>query len=303
MLTNAIKILGIYFSYSKKLKNEKNFLDHVTKLQKVINIWKMRNLSLLGKITIFKTLAHSKIIHLALVTNVPTATIELLSKIQKEFLWGKNKSKIKHDTLCNDYENGGLKSVDIFSKIVSLQCSWIRRLYDENFHPWKVIPLYLIEMHFGKNFKFHPNLDLKDFSLKIFPKYYQEIIYRWSKYLSSPPFLPSSIASQFLWLNKDIQIDNKCVIFSNFSKNGINFVGQLFDSDGKLHCWEFLKEKYLLSQNMKFKWFQLTHALPREWKKAISMHDGRLENLLILDHHLIKKNQILCLTKLNSNEL
>ena len=140
MLTNAIKILGIYFSYSKKLKNEKSFLDHVTKLQKVINIWKMRNLSLLGKITIFKTLAHSKIIHLALVTNVPTATIELLSKIQKEFLWGKNKSKIKHDTLCNDYENGGLKSVDIFSKIVSLQCSWIRRLYHENFHPWKVIP-------------------------------------------------------------------------------------------------------------------------------------------------------------------
>ena len=38
---------------------------------------------------IFKTLAPPKIIHLALVTNVPTATIELLCKIQKEFLWGK----------------------------------------------------------------------------------------------------------------------------------------------------------------------------------------------------------------------
>ena len=158
----------------------------------------MRNFLLLGKITIFKTLALSKIIHLALMTNVSTATLVLLSKVQKEFLWGKNMSKIKHDTLCNDYENGGLKSTDIFSKIVSLQCSWIRKLYDENFHPWKVIPLYPIEMHFGKNLKFHPNLDLKDFSLKIFPKYYQEIIYRWSKYLSSPPFLPSSIASQFL---------------------------------------------------------------------------------------------------------
>ena len=109
-------------------------------------------------------------------THVPTATTELLSKIQKEFSWGKNKSKIKHDTLCNDYENGGLKSVDIFSKIVSLQCSLIRILYDENFHPWKVISLYLIEMHFGKNFKFHPNLDLKYFSLKIFPKNCQEII-------------------------------------------------------------------------------------------------------------------------------
>ena len=236
-------------------------------------------------------------------TNVPTAKTELLSKIQR-VLVGKNKSKIKHDTLCDGYENGGLKSVDIFSKIVSLQCSWIKRLCDENFHPWKIIPLlYVIEMHFGKNFKFHPNLDLRNFSLKIFRKYYQEIIYRYSKYLSSPPSLSSSIVSQFLWLNKDIKIDNKHVIFSNFSKNGINFVGQLFDSDWKLHCWEFLKEKYILSQNMKFQWFQLIHALLREWKEAISMHDGSLENLLIQDHHLIKKNQILCLTKLNNNEL
>ena len=52
LLTNAIKILVIYFSYNKKLENEKNFLDHITKLQKVINIWKMRNLSLLGKISL-----------------------------------------------------------------------------------------------------------------------------------------------------------------------------------------------------------------------------------------------------------
>ena len=44
------------------------------------------------------------------------------------------------DYECNDYENGELKSVDIFSKKISLQCSWIKRLYDGNFHLWKVIP-------------------------------------------------------------------------------------------------------------------------------------------------------------------
>ena len=64
-----------------------------------------------------------------------------------------------------------------------------------------------------------------------------------------------------------------------------------------------LKGQYLLPQNVKLKWFQLIHALPREWKEAISMHDGSLKNLLIQDHHLIKKNQTLCLSKLNSNEL
>ena len=49
----------------------------------------MQNLSYFGKITIFKTLVLSKLVHLTLLTNVPTTTIEILSKIQKEFLWGK----------------------------------------------------------------------------------------------------------------------------------------------------------------------------------------------------------------------
>ena len=83
----------------------------------------------------------------------------------------------------------------------------------------------------------------------------------------------------------------------------LEFVRQLFNSDGKLHCWEFLKKKYLLSQSMKFKWFQLIHALPREWEEPISIQNGSLENLLIQDRRLIKKKQMLCLTKLYSNEL
>ena len=162
----------------------------------------------------------------------------------------------------------------------------------------------MIEIHFGKILKFHSNLDLRNFSLTIFPKYYQEIIYRWSKYLSSPPSLPTSIALNFYGLTKTFNWTKKSVIFSNFPKNRINFVGKLFDSDRKLHYWEFLKEKYLLSQNVKFKWFQLIHASPRECKESISsMHDGNLENLFIQDHYLIKKNQTLCLTKFNSTEL
>ena len=54
----------------------------------------MPNLSLLGKIKIFNTLVLSKIIHPALVAIVPTTIIGLLSKIQKEFLWGKKSLRL-----------------------------------------------------------------------------------------------------------------------------------------------------------------------------------------------------------------
>ena len=94
----------------------------------------MRDLTIAGKITVFKTLAISKIVHLALVKTISNSIIQELSKIQKEFMWKTCNPKIKHDTLCKKYENGGFKNVDIMYKVVSLQCSWIKRLYDNNSH-------------------------------------------------------------------------------------------------------------------------------------------------------------------------
>ena len=112
----------------------------------------MRQLTIEGKILIVKSLAISKIVHLALVKDVASTTIAQLEKMQKQFIWRNENPKLKHTTLCNEYEQEGLKNVDIFFKITSLQCSWVKRLYDDSFHVWKVIPLFLIKNHLGKNF-------------------------------------------------------------------------------------------------------------------------------------------------------
>ena len=66
----VIKILRIYFSYNKKLEQEKNFLNHIVKVQKILKLWKLRNLTIDGRIIVFKFLAISKLIHLALVTEI-----------------------------------------------------------------------------------------------------------------------------------------------------------------------------------------------------------------------------------------
>ena len=73
----------------------------------------MRKLTMEGKITIFKSLAISKIMHLAIITKVSNTVIEEL----KLWLLDKKKVKIKQSTLRNDYKDGGLKSVDIEHKI------------------------------------------------------------------------------------------------------------------------------------------------------------------------------------------
>ena len=113
-----------------------------------MKLWKMRNLTLEGKIFIFKTLAISKIVSQSVITPVPRHIVNKLERIQKAFLWKNSSPKIKHETLCNDYKGGGLKNIDILNKIIGLQCSWIRGLYDNSFHEWKLIPLFLIEKSF-----------------------------------------------------------------------------------------------------------------------------------------------------------
>ena len=47
---DTLKILGTHFSYNEKLKEEKNFYTTVTNIQRVLKIWKMKNLILEGKI-------------------------------------------------------------------------------------------------------------------------------------------------------------------------------------------------------------------------------------------------------------
>ena len=69
----------------------------------------MRQLTLEGRIKVFKFLAVSKVIHLLLITKLHNNTIDLLHKIQKNFIWGEKKAKIKHSTLCNGYEMGSIK--------------------------------------------------------------------------------------------------------------------------------------------------------------------------------------------------
>ena len=53
-----VKILGVHYSYNKKHEKEKNFKNHVHKIETVLKIWKMGNLTLEGKITIIKIIGN-----------------------------------------------------------------------------------------------------------------------------------------------------------------------------------------------------------------------------------------------------
>ena len=80
----SVKIFEISFSYNKAIQNELNFRMPISEIQAVLKLWMVRRLSLQGKITVFKSLAISKIVYLSLLASVPNNSIEELIKIQKK---------------------------------------------------------------------------------------------------------------------------------------------------------------------------------------------------------------------------
>ena len=146
-------------------------------------------MTLYGKIIVFKSLAFSKLIYIASMSSVPSDIIKLLESIHKEFIWDKKRPNIKHSSLISDYPSGGLKDIDVPSKIKSLHLNWLNRLYDNNFHPWKQIPLYYLKK-VTKNFNlFHPNLLIPKSTLSNIPMFYRNIIDFWQDVSYFPPLL------------------------------------------------------------------------------------------------------------------
>ena len=55
LCNDTIKIIEIHFLHNKEKRNEKNFLESITKIRNVLKVWRMRRLTLESKIIVFKT--------------------------------------------------------------------------------------------------------------------------------------------------------------------------------------------------------------------------------------------------------
>ena len=94
-----------------------------------------------------------------------------------------------------------------------------------------------------------------------------------SNHFSNISEVPSCILSSVLWNNCSIRINSKPITFSELE----------------------------LNDSLYFQWRQLVNSNPQKWKLIIK--DNYNDNLLYSNHHLIKKNNVLSLDKLNAKEL
>ena len=121
--------VGVYFTYDQKLLKRKEFY-------RTINLWSARGLSIYGKVTIIKSFLMPKYIYICSIPPTPKELLKELNKILLKFLW-KGVDKVTRVSVINEYEEGGVRMVDLECMVKSLRLAWLKRIFSGTNGTWK----------------------------------------------------------------------------------------------------------------------------------------------------------------------
>ena len=167
-----IKALGVYFTSDPKLLKEKNFIERLDSIKKLINIWSSRGLSVYGKVTIIKSFLIPKFVYVCSVLPTPKELVKELNQLLFKFLWN-GTDKVTRVSAINKYEEGGLKMTDLNCMIKSLMLAWIKHIIDDNNGTWKSYLQHLLDP-MGGFFFLNCNYDIKDYNIS--SQFYSEML-------------------------------------------------------------------------------------------------------------------------------
>ena len=104
-----MRALGTFISYNVKENDKKNVEVKIDNMNTKLDIWRARNLSLLGKCLIVKCLGIAHLVYSASMLVIPNTYIPVIKNSVFNFIWNKKQDKIKRYGMYQDYSNGGLR--------------------------------------------------------------------------------------------------------------------------------------------------------------------------------------------------
>ena len=127
---SKLRILGIYFSNGLVSVESENWRTKLDKLELVLNLWKQRELSFLGRALIINVLGVSRFYHIAKIISPPNWVCERLYRLVWSFIWKGRMENISRKRCCAPFELGGFNIVDFRTKCLSLRLSCLSSLRD-----------------------------------------------------------------------------------------------------------------------------------------------------------------------------
>ena len=244
---DKIKSLGLWVSTDPELSASLNYNEKLEKVKELLRCWKYRRLTLLGKISVIKSLIVSQLVYLLSPLRSNYKVLNEINDLLYTFPWNGKGDKIKRKVMINDFGAGGIKMVDISSFNKSLKTTWIKKYLDNNNKgKWKIFFDITFKKYSCQNF-FTYNLNVRDTVSLITTSdaFLKELLEIWAEVNFEPEIASKDhFLDQQLWHNSLIKIGNKTGFFQNWFTKGITRVKHLLGPDNNFLSLNDFRCKY-----------------------------------------------------------
>jgi len=284
-LKNEVKLLGITLNRNVEKMSEANFTPKLKEIEECLRIWKMRDLSLIGKINIIKSLASAKLIHaMSVLPSPPNEFFKELESILYNFIWNSKVDRIKRTTLIGKYNDGGLNMVDCKSQSKALKVKWLHKLLhckDEIKEEFWALWVYKNIPEVDIDYLLSCNINQED--IKKIVKFknnslWLEVFIEWC-YLNFDhnPFTKEDILHQSIWFNSHIKVGKRMVFNKKLYQAGVKYLKDIV-RENKLLTIRELYELYKVDISF-LEYGGIINAIPKEWKKYIKVEYHQMDSL------------------------
>ena len=240
------KLLGITFHVDLEKMIELNYKPKIVKIKGLINSWKRRYLSPIGKITVIKSLLLPAFNHLFISLPTPKESIiKEINTIFYDFLW-EGPAKIKQSVLIKDYCDGGLKMVNLSAFIASLKITWIRRLLTSP-GKWSSIQTKDINL---KNITSFGDSYIDNSIKNVSNLFWKDVLnsYQWLLRKNEPTSVVEFLSTP-IFNNNFFKVGDKPVFYKGWCGNGILTVNDLINDNGDFFSEQDLKKLFNIKSN------------------------------------------------------
>ena len=268
------KYLGFYISPSMDKARTLNWENKLTKLQRLLDNWRKRKLTLFGRITIVKTLALSQIVHILMVDTIPEKILKRLNCLIYTFIWQTKIEKVKRSIMTKQFEKGGVNMIDLHIQKLSFRLRWLGRTLAATKGMWSKMCLYWFNLLGGLELLLNSNFDtwnIKSICMNQLPTFYIEILEAWLKIKINAclKYQPKvhGVQYEILWHNKNVTFHKNTLYYEGWYQTGIVFLKDIFKNGNFLSTTEIFTQLKTRKSRQKliFDYTVLRQAIPKIW--------------------------------------
>ena len=246
ILNGKVKALGVWFCIDCEESKKKNYEEKVHKVEDILNNWRNKRLTLIGKIAVIKALAASQLVYILSSTTTCSKSLKETNNLLFQFLWDNKGDKIKRTEMIADYQDGGQKMLDIIEFNRALKISWILKYISNDCKSkWKCFfDFHLSKV--GRKLVFLGYLVPKD-ARKLYIKddFIQELIELWTDLNYRDSFASqANFTAEHIWNNSMIRIADKTIFYKHWANAGVMKINNIMASDSRILSYNCFKDKF-----------------------------------------------------------